>query len=76
MPYYNSPEQQKALCTAVVEDGKVLGLAVAEQCRTAEEPLKTSWIEHTDGHYIVDGKKIYTTGAAKADLIATWAFNI
>jgi alkylation response protein AidB-like acyl-CoA dehydrogenase len=76
MPYYSSPEQQKALGTAVVEDGKVLGLAVAEQGRTAEEPLKTSWIEHTDGHYIVDGKKIYTTGAAKADLIATWAFNI
>jgi len=37
--------------------------------------LTTIAAPQEDGGFLINGKKIYTTGAAEADLIAVWAFN-
>jgi len=55
--------------------GKLLGLAVAETGRTAADPWRTVVTTGDDGRRVIDGTKIYTTGAAEADYIATWAFD-
>jgi len=75
MPHYSSPAQAERLRQLVHEEDAVIGLAVAEAGKTAEEPLRTTCIENDAGEYVIDGEKIYTTGAAGADYIATWAFN-
>lgn len=75
MPFYASSEQTARLRKLVHEDGAVIGLAVAEAGKTAEEPMRTSCTENPAGEYVINGEKIYTTGAAGADYIATWAFN-
>ena len=53
----------------------ILGLAVAEAGKTAFEPFQTTAIPHPDGGFVINGTKIYTTGAAEADLVAVWGFN-
>jgi alkylation response protein AidB-like acyl-CoA dehydrogenase len=63
------------LAKAIIEDNAIIGLAVAEAGRKVDDPLKTTATLRPDGGFIVDGRKIYTTGAAEADLIAVWAFN-
>lgn len=67
--------QAEKLAKAILEEGAVLGLAVAEKGRSAVDPLKTTAIEQSNGDYLINGDKIYTTAAAEADYIATWAFN-
>ncbi|MFV8816332.1 acyl-CoA dehydrogenase family protein [Haliea sp. E17] len=70
------PEFQRArLADFIVNQQQIVGLAVAESGRSAVEPLKTTATPTGDGGFVVDGLKIYTTGAAEADQIATWAFN-
>jgi alkylation response protein AidB-like acyl-CoA dehydrogenase len=56
-------------------DGAFLGLAVAEAGRKVDDPLTTIATRTDGGGWVVNGTKIYTTGAAEADLIALWAFD-
>jgi len=67
--------QRQRLGAAIVDNNEALGLAVAEPGRTAVDPLKTTATPTEDGGFVVDGFKIYTSAAAEADHIATWAFN-
>ncbi len=68
-------ELRPRLARAVLDDDVILGLAVAEATSTVAEPLRTTAIAQPDGGYVIDGTKIYTTGAAEADLVAVWALN-
>ncbi len=71
-----APEALKPrLAKSILEDNAILGLAVAEAGRKVDDPLTTLAIPQADGGFRIDGRKIYTTGAAEADLIAVWAFN-
>jgi alkylation response protein AidB-like acyl-CoA dehydrogenase len=63
------------LARAVLEENAILGLAVAERGRKVDDPLTTIALPRPGGGFLVNGTKIYTTGAAEADLIAVWAFN-
>ena len=72
---YCPPGLVPRLARAVVEDHAIIGLAVAEQGRRVDDPLTTTALPDGDGGFVVHGRKIYTTGAAEADYIATWAFN-
>ena len=63
------------LARAILEDDKILGLAVAEAGRKVDDPLTTLALPRPEGGFVINGRKIYTTGAAEADLIAVWAFN-
>jgi alkylation response protein AidB-like acyl-CoA dehydrogenase len=56
-------------------ENAILGLAVAESGRKVDDPLTTLAIPQPDGGFLLNGQKIYTTGAAEADYIVTWAFN-
>jgi alkylation response protein AidB-like acyl-CoA dehydrogenase len=72
---YCPPELKPRLARAIVEDKAIIGLAVAEAGRKVDDPMTTTATERPDGGFIVHGRKIYTTGAAEADYIATWAYN-
>ncbi len=72
---YCPPELKPRLARAIVEDKAIIGLAVAEAGRKVDDPMTTTATERADGGFIVHGRKIYTTGAAEADYIATWAYN-
>ncbi len=63
------------LAEQIVGHNRILGLAVAESGRTVTDPMKTVCRQRPDGGFTIDGTKIYTTGAAEADLVAVWAFN-
>ena len=63
------------LATAILREEAILGLAVAENGATTTDPLTTRADRQPDGSYVINGTKIYTTGAAEADYIATWAFD-
>jgi alkylation response protein AidB-like acyl-CoA dehydrogenase len=56
-------------------DNAILGVAVGEAGRKVNDPWTTICTPQNDGGFIVEGKKIYTTGSAEADFIAVWAFN-
>ena len=58
-----------------LEENATLGLAVAELGRKVDDPWQTVALPQTDGSFLIDGQKIYTTGAAEADYIVVWAFN-
>jgi len=73
---YCPPFQRQRIATEILESDAVLGLAVAEAGRTADSPLQTEAKPDGRGGFVVNGAKIYTTGAAEADLIATWGFNV
>jgi alkylation response protein AidB-like acyl-CoA dehydrogenase len=64
-----------ALLKAVIEDRKILGLAVAEAGRKVDDPMTTLFVPRSDGGGIVTGRKVYTTGAAEADIIVVWSFD-
>lgn len=68
--------QRQRLAKFIVEEKQIIGLAVAEPGRSAVDPLKTLASANDRGGFDIDGFKIYTTGAAEADHIATWAFNL
>lgn len=72
---YCPDAQKKRLANYLLEQNHVLGLAVAEAGKSAIDPMKTSVSRNTQGDYVINGFKIYTTAAAEADHIATWAFN-
>ena len=63
------------LARRIVDDGHVIGLAVAEGGARVDTPWTTVSVPQPDGTHRIDGTKIYTTGAAEADEIATWAFD-
>jgi alkylation response protein AidB-like acyl-CoA dehydrogenase len=63
------------LAQAIVKEDAILGLAVAEAGRKVDDPMTTIAAPQGGGGFLINGKKIYTTGAAEADLIAVWAFN-
>lgn len=67
--------QRQRLADLINEEQHIVGLAVAEAGRTAVDPLKTTATEREDGGFVITGQKIYTTAAAEADQIATWAWN-
>jgi alkylation response protein AidB-like acyl-CoA dehydrogenase len=64
-----------ALLKAVLEERKIIGLAVAEAGRKVDDPMTTLFTPRPDGGGIVAGQKVYTTGAAEADIIAVWSFD-
>ncbi|CDX51122.1 Acyl-CoA dehydrogenase type 2 domain protein [Mesorhizobium plurifarium] len=64
-----------AFLKSVVTERKILGLAVAENGRTVDEPMTTLFAPATDGGATINGRKIYTTGAAGADIIVVWSFD-
>jgi len=64
-----------AFLQAVVEEHRIFGLAVAENGRTVGEAMTTLFTPSADGGAIVNGRKIYTTGAAGADVIVLWSFD-
>jgi alkylation response protein AidB-like acyl-CoA dehydrogenase len=72
---YAPPELRPRLAKLIVKENAILGLAVAENGRTADAPFATLALPQADGSYSIEGQKIYTTGAAEADLIAVWAFD-
>jgi alkylation response protein AidB-like acyl-CoA dehydrogenase len=72
---YCPPELRPRLAHLILHDNAILGLAVAENGRTADAPFSTLAHAQPDGGYVIEGQKIYTTGAAEADLIAVWAFD-
>jgi alkylation response protein AidB-like acyl-CoA dehydrogenase len=63
------------LAERIVHDHHIIGLAVAEAGRKVDDPWSTVVMPTDDGDWVIDGQKIYTTGAAEADEIAVWAFN-
>lgn len=67
--------QRERLAQLVLQDDAVIGLAVAEAGKTAESPMRTTLTPTADGGFICAGEKIYTTGAAGADHIATWGID-
>lgn len=68
-------ELKPRLARAITEDQAIIGLAVAEAGRKVNDPMTTTAMPKEGGGFIVHGQKIYTTAAAEADYIATWAFN-
>eukprot|EP00903_Cladosiphon_okamuranus_P004415 g4413.t1 len=72
---YTPEFQRERLAKLIVEQNQIIGLAVAEPGKTAIDPMKTICEKQPDGSFLVNGFKIYTTGAAEADQIATWTFN-
>jgi len=72
----NVPDQfRPALLKAVLAERKILGLAVAEAGRKVDDPMQTVFTPRSDGGGVISGKKIYTTGAAEADIIVIWSFD-
>lgn len=71
---YCPDELREPLAARVLDDHHVLGLAVAEAGKRVDTPWTTTVIA-ADGGWVLDGMKIYTTGAAGADEIAVWAFD-
>ena len=73
------PDTLRGPLTARILDGQhILGLAVAEAGKRVDEPWTTTILPAAGGlsdGWVLNGTKIYTTGAAEADEIAVWAFN-
>jgi alkylation response protein AidB-like acyl-CoA dehydrogenase len=72
---YSPVGMRPRLAHAVSEENAIIGLAVAESGRKVDDPLTTTALPRRGGGYLINGRKIYTTGAAEADFIAVWAFN-
>jgi alkylation response protein AidB-like acyl-CoA dehydrogenase len=72
---YCPPALKPRLARAIIDDSAIIGLAVAESGRKVDDPMTTTAMPRPDGGFTVTGKKIYTTAAAEADYIATWAYN-
>lgn len=75
IPVYCPPALQPVLAEKLRTGNTILGLAVAEATRKVDGPWSTVAIPQPDGGFVIEGKKIYTTGAAEADYIAVWTFN-
>ncbi|WP_203030186.1 acyl-CoA dehydrogenase family protein, partial [Frankia nepalensis] len=69
------PGLRTRLGELLATERKVIGLAAAENGRRVDSPMTTLAHRRDDGSYVLDGTKIYTTGAAGSDLIAVAAFD-
>ena len=72
---YSPPRARPALAKKLLAEDAILGLAVAESGRKVDDPWTTVALPQPDGGFLIEGQKIYTTGAAEADYIVLWAFN-
>jgi alkylation response protein AidB-like acyl-CoA dehydrogenase len=72
---YSPPDIRPGLAKKLLGEDAILGLAVAESGRKVDDPWTTTALAQSDGGFLIDGQKIYTTGAAEADYIVVWAFN-
>lgn len=72
---YCPPELRAPLAGRILEHHHVLGLAVAEPGKRVDDPWSSTVLPAPGGGFVLNGTKIYTTGAAEADEIAVWAFN-
>lgn len=72
---YAPPERRSRLVGELLDGQAFLGLAVAEAGRKVDDPMTTLATRTAGGGWVVNGTKIYTTGAAECDLIALWAFD-
>lgn len=72
---YCPSDLKPRLAQVIIENQAIIGLAVAEAGRKVNDPMTTTATPREGGGFIVHGQKIYTTAAAEADYIATWAFN-
>lgn len=75
IPTYAPSALMPRLAQAIRGEGAIVGLAVAESGRKVDDPLTTTALPDGAGGFVINGHKIYTTGAAEADLIAVWAYN-
>lgn len=72
---YCPDELRPRLASRIVHEHHVIGLAVAEAGKRVDSPWSTIAMSGPDGDVTIDGRKIYTTGAAEADEIAVWGFD-
>ncbi len=72
---YCPPSLRAPLAARIVEQRHVIGLAVAEAGKKVDDPWTSTVLPSPSGGWLLNGTKIYTTGAAEADEIAVWAFN-
>ena len=66
---------KRELAARVVDDHVILGMAVAENGRTADSFLQTLAQPGPRGTHFISGRKIYATGASGADLVAVSSFD-
>ncbi|CUW47685.1 acyl-CoA dehydrogenase family protein [Novacetimonas hansenii] len=72
---YATPAFCHHLAQHIMSEHAIIGMAVAENGRTADSFLQTLAIGQSDGQWVLRGRKIYATGAAGADLIAISSFD-
>ncbi|MCE2575138.1 acyl-CoA dehydrogenase family protein [Komagataeibacter sp. FNDCR2] len=72
---YSPPALRGPLARRIVDGHVILGMAVAENGRTADSFLQTLARPGPAGGYLVSGRKIYATGASGADLVAISSFD-
>lgn len=71
-----SPHALRApLARRIVDEHMILGMAVAENGRTADSFMQTLARPDPAGGYCISGCKIYATGASGADLVAVSSFD-
>lgn len=75
IPGYCPQDLLPRLAEAICREQMIIGLAVAEPGRKVDDPMRTLAQPQPGGGYVIEGEKIYTTGAAEADLLAVWAFD-
>ncbi|MGS0646089.1 acyl-CoA dehydrogenase family protein [Komagataeibacter melomenusus] len=63
------------LARRIVHDHAILGMAVAENGRTADSFMQTLARAGEGGTHVISGRKIYATGASGADLVAVSSFD-
>ncbi|HEU4658360.1 MAG TPA: acyl-CoA dehydrogenase family protein, partial [Capillimicrobium sp.] len=67
--------QRERLSELIVDQQAILGLAAAENGRRVDSPMTTLAHRQPDGSYVIDGRKIYATGSAGADMVIVAAFD-
>ena len=73
---YCPPSMRESLARRIVDGRHMIGLAVAEAGKRVDDPWTTTIVPAgPDGAASLNGRKVYTTGAAEADEIAVWAFD-
>ncbi|WP_338130282.1 acyl-CoA dehydrogenase family protein [Komagataeibacter oboediens] len=72
---YAPSDLRRRLAHRIVHDHVILGMAVAENGRTADGFLQTLARPCPDGTHALSGCKIYATGASGADLVAVSSFD-
>lgn len=65
-----------ALVKAICEDRAIIGAAIAENGRSVDQFGRVTAAPDGEGGYVLNGRKIYATGAAGADLILVASFDL